>query len=284
MATTDDKKLIRFPKPEAKTTADFNRATYGEVIRANRIRLGLSQPQLADMIHTSKNYVSNWEVGRTRPDMNIIPALCDALQITVSQFFGMPGSIGELTFAEQQHMRSYSILNDRDRLTIDHLTDSLLAMEDDELRAHCRQEFLIIFHNDNVAAAGSFNYLGGDTEGEDEFIRRDAVSERADEIITVTGDSMEPTFYAGDDLLIEHTETLEPGEIGIFVINGEGFVKEYRGNGVYSHNAKAYPFRKFLPGDNVHIVGRVLGKVDMSQRPTKAESAMLDELRRDGTI
>ena len=284
MATTDDKKLVRFPSAKAENTADFNRATYGEVIRSNRIRRGLSQPQLADLLHTSKNYVSNWEVGRTRPDMNMIPALCDALQITISQFFGIPGSISELSFEEQQHMRSYVELNARDRLTVDNLTDSLLAMEDDELRERCREEFLIIFHNDNMAAAGTLNYLGDDADGEQEFIRRDAISEQADEIITVTGDSMEPTYHDGDDLLIEHTETLEPGEIGIIVINGEGFVKEYRENGVYSHNAKAYPFRKFLPGDSVHIVGRVLGKVSKRHLPTKEEAVMLDELRRDGHI
>jgi repressor LexA len=282
MATTDDRKLISFPKTKAEATAEFNRSTYGEVIRANRIRLGLSQPQLADMIHTSKNYVSNWEVGRTRPDMNIIPALCEALQITISQFFGVPGSIGELSYDEQKHMRSYAELNARDRLTVDNLTDSLLAMEDDELRERCKAEFLTIFHNENMAAAGSLNYLGDEADGEPEFVRRDAISERADEIITVTGNSMEPTFYAGDDLLIEHTDTLEPGEIGIIVINGEGFVKEYRENGVYSHNAKEYPFRRFLPGDNVHIVGRVLGKVSKRHLPTKQEAAILDELRRDG--
>jgi signal peptidase I len=34
------------------------------------------------------------------------------------------------------------------------------------------------------------------------------------EIITVTGDSMEPTFHDGDDLLVEHTKELSPGEIG----------------------------------------------------------------------
>ena len=64
----------------------------------------------------------------------------------------------------------------------------------------------------------------------------------------------------------------------------EGFVKEYRENGVYSHNAKSYPFRKFLPGDNVHIVGRVLGKVTKRHLPTREEAVMLDELRHDGHI
>ena len=48
--------------------------------------MGLSQPDLAGILGTSKNYVSNWEVGRTRPDMNIIPALCRAIGISIAEF------------------------------------------------------------------------------------------------------------------------------------------------------------------------------------------------------
>ncbi len=284
MASSKDTNIISIAKAKADQTAAFNRATYGEVIRANRIKMGLSQPDLAAILSTSKNYVSNWEVGRTRPDMNIIPDLCAALGISISEFFGVHTAMDDLTPEQREHMHNYTLLDPRDQATVNALTDHLLNAADAEMRRHCREMFLSIFHNDNMAAAGSINVLGDSVDGEDEFIRRDEISERADEIITVTGDSMEPTFHPGDDLLIEHTETLEPGEIGIFVINGEGFVKEYRENGVYSHNEAAYPFRRFTTGDNVRIVGRVLGKVTAAHRPTREESAILDELQRDGKI
>ena len=284
MATTDDKKIISLAEAKTQKTAEFNRVTYGEVIRANRIRMGLSQPDLADILGTSKNYVSNWEVGRTRPDMNIIPDLCRALDISIAAFFGGHSEMDDLTPEQRAHIHNYALLSFRDQMTVNALTDHLLNAADAALRQRCLDDFFSIFHNDNLAAAGSINILGDTVDGEDEFIRRDEISERADEIITVTGDSMEPTFHAGDDLLIEHTETLEPGEIGIFVINGEGFVKEYRENGVYSHNATAYPFRKFCSGDDVRIVGRVLGKVTKAYRPSHEERAMLEELQREGSI
>lgn len=290
MASPDDAKVVSLTtekekeKEKAEKTAAFNRETYGEVIRANRIKMGLSQPELAAILSTSKNYVSNWEVGRTRPDMNILPQLCAALGITLSEFFGVHSDLDKLTPEQRAHMHKYTLLTVRDQATVNALTDHLLRAADAELRRHCQEVFLTIFHNDNVAAAGSFNILDDTVDGENEFIRRDEISERADEIITVTGDSMEPTFHPGDDLLIEHTETLDYGEIGIFIINDEGFVKEYRGNGVYSHNEAAYPFRKFTPGDDVRIVGRVLGKVTEAHRPTREESAILSEMQRDGSI
>ena len=284
MAATDDKKIVSLAEAKTRKTAEFNRATYGEVIRTNRIKMGLSQPDLAAILGTSKNYVSNWEVGRARPDMNMIPAICRAIGISIAEFFGGHSGLDDLSPEQRAHIRSYSLLNTRDQAAVNALTDHLLNMEDTEFRQRCQAGFTHIFHNENLAAAGSMNMLGDTVDGEKEFIRLDEITERADEIITVTGDSMEPTLHAGDDLLIEHTETLEPGEIGIFVINGEGFVKEYRSNGVYSNNEAKYPFRKFYSGDDVRIVGRVLGKVTKAHRPTREESVVLDELLHDGAF
>lgn len=59
----EGKKIVRMEKAHAEKVAAFNRETYGEVIRASRLRRGLSQPQLAALLNTSKNYVSNWGHG-----------------------------------------------------------------------------------------------------------------------------------------------------------------------------------------------------------------------------
>ena len=53
---------------------------------------------------------------------------------------------------------------------------------------------------------------------------------------------------------------------------------------MYSHNAGVYPFRKFCEGDDIRIVGRVLGKITDKERPSAEESAMLEELHREGNI
>ena len=281
MASSKEPRVISMAK--MKTEA-HNRETYGEIIRANRIRMRLNQPQLAAMLGTTKNAVSNWESGFSRPDMNLVPGLCQALGISIPAFFGIRTELDALTPDQLGHIRSYVQLSPRDQSTVNALTEHLLSASETDRRVQCRSAFLSLFHNDNLAAAGLVNDLDDSVSGEYEYIRRDGLSERADEIITVTGDSMEPTFHDGDDLLIQHTETLEIGEIGIFVVNGEGFVKEYRENGLYSHNSSAYPLRTFSPNDDVRIVGRVLGKVTDSQRPTKEEAAILDELILEGSL
>ncbi len=87
---------------------------------------------------------------------------------------------------------------------------------------------------------------------------------------------MEPTFRDGDDVMIEYTDSLSPGEIGIFFVNGEGFIKEYRKEGLYSHNSGKYPLRTFCLDDEVRCVGRVLGKVTRDMYPDEEEAAILN--------
>ena len=49
----EGKKIVRMEKARAEKVAAFNRETYGEVIRASRLRRGLSQPQLAALLNLS---------------------------------------------------------------------------------------------------------------------------------------------------------------------------------------------------------------------------------------
>ena len=127
------------------------------------------------------------------------------------------------------------------------------------------------------ASAGFGNPLDTTYEKEYMFLHATPAAKECDEIITACGDSMEPYIHNGDDLLVEHTNELEPGEVGIFVADGEGLVKQYQKDGLYSFNRK-YPPRRFYDDDNVRCIGRVLGVVSDDMRATEEESAMLEKL------
>lgn len=77
-------------------------------------------------------------------------------------------------------------------------------------------------------------------------------------LVTVNGDSMEPDYQDGDSLFIHAQETLRHGEVGLFAINGDLFIKEYTPDGLLSYNPK-YGLRMPEPDDTVRIFGRVLG-------------------------
>lgn len=81
----------------------------------------------------------------------------------------------------------------------------------------------------------------------------------ADFIIGVNGDSMEPDYHDGDKLYIQKTKNLSIGDVGIFTVWNECFVKELGERGLVSRN----PAYDDIPGsEDVRLIGRVLGKVE----------------------
>lgn len=86
---------------------------------------------------------------------------------------------------------------------------------------------------------------------------------RADFVLRVDGSSMEPRYHHQDRLLVEETDEIETGEIGIFVINGEGFVKKKGEASLLSLN-RNYPDIAVMDVDSQRCVGRVVGILDPS--------------------
>ncbi len=86
----------------------------------------------------------------------------------------------------------------------------------------------------------------------------EAPDANADFIIGVNGDSMDPDYSDGEKLYIKKVENINPGEVGIFTINNECFLKEYGEDGLVSKNKKYDD----IPGnEDVRLIGKVVGKV-----------------------
>ena len=63
--------------------------SYGELIRSRRRRRGMNQEELGAMVQVGKNAVGAWESGRSRPDLSSVPVICEALDISLDEFFGV---------------------------------------------------------------------------------------------------------------------------------------------------------------------------------------------------
>lgn len=62
----------------------------GQVICAQRKKLGLTQKQLAEKLNITDKAVSKWERDVARPDISIVPKLAEILEITVEELMGVP--------------------------------------------------------------------------------------------------------------------------------------------------------------------------------------------------
>ncbi len=85
------------------------------------------------------------------------------------------------------------------------------------------------------------------------------LAERANYAIRVSGNSMEPQYFDGDIVLVETCPEVEIGEIGIFIVNDQGYIKKRGSDRLISLNLEA-PDVPINNGDVVYCRGRVLGK------------------------
>ncbi len=112
---------------------------------------------------------------------------------------------------------------------------------------------------DMPVSAGTGEFLADSTRT-DIVIPDDARTAEADYALRISGDSMEPRYHSGDIILIQTTESVEEGELGIFVLDGSGYFKKYGGDHLLSLNTK-YPPIRLKDFTDVACCGRVVGKL-----------------------
>ncbi len=283
MKNTESGNLISLADARSEKTADYNKTRYGELIRSCRKKEALTQADLADKLGIPKTYVGHWEAGRSRPDLNLIPDLCSALKISLSYFFDAPESEDALTEKERRFMEGYRKVDTRDRMILDSTLKTMVTLKEEALWDYCRKNFFVIDHNYQTAAAGSGTILEEDTETYQMYIRINPKAKKADEIVAVSGSSMEPMFHHGQDVYVEHTPDLNIGEIGLFIVNGAGYIKELQDGYLHSLNPE-YDDIPLHESDTTRIVGRVLGAVDKDDYPNDDELKVLQELDRENGL
>lgn len=112
---------------------------------------------------------------------------------------------------------------------------------------------------DAGASAGTGVFLDS-TYYETAAMPNTPLTQRANFAVWVEGDSMEPRFHNGDLVLVRTQPTVDIGEIGIFVVNGEGFIKKLGENKLISLNPD-YDDIEFNEYDEIYCKGKVLGRV-----------------------
>lgn len=116
----------------------------------------------------------------------------------------------------------------------------------------------MILSHGRIVSAGTGQYVFDDIPPEMIEVESNHITMQADFAVGVNGDSMEPTYKDRDVLLIKKQPSVNIGEIGIFMIDGEAFVKELGHNVLVSHNPKYAP----IPfSESISCIGKVLGKV-----------------------
>lgn len=231
-------------------------------IRHYREKLGIEQKALAAMVGVTANAVSNWERGRARPDVNLLPNICEALQITLYQLYDLDDPSGSYSAAEERFMDDYRQLTSGNRYAVSVLTQALLKVQQAESSRAIRK--LTLFERPLAAGVGDPNEF--EDSGVPIYVYDDSLTQRADCVFIVNGDSMEPDYPNGCRVLVERISDsgeLTPRDIGAFMIDNETYIKEYQPDGLHSRNP-SYPVMSFSEFEHVYLIGRVIGVLSKS--------------------
>ena len=235
----------------------------GSRIKERRLALDLTQEELAKCLNVSKGAIANYEneVSTPKPDIlfNVISALkCDANYLFQDMVDLKDDTM--LNPNEYKFITKYRQLDEYGLKAVSAITDIELE------RMNCIGSSRHIYSR-RVMHYNTPYYALPVSAGTGEFLDSEhyTIAELANEppigtnfIVRVSGDSMEPTYHDGDKLFIKQQHSVEIGEIGIFMIDGNIYVKELAEDGLISHN-KTYNKIPFHEYNNIRCYGKVLG-------------------------
>lgn len=234
----------------------------GQRVKYFREKRGMEQMALAEQLGIKSNAISNWEHGRTRPDLNQIPKICAILGISFYELFGVDDPMRNYTAEEQQLVADYRFLTDQNKAVVDAV---LATLKKRQLAESCPSITKIIRFKKQLAAGFDITEEYDD-EGEPIYLYSSDIIDSADCVFTVSGNSMEPEYHDGDLVLVNRFPgcgKLKPGDVGAFMIGNETYIKEYQKDGLHSFNKK-YKTMKFNSDDHVILIGKVEGLVEES--------------------
>ena len=232
----------------------------GQRVKYYREKLGMEQMALAEMLGVKSNAISNWEHGRTRPDLNQIPKICKALGIGFYELFGVEDPQRTFTSKERAIIADYRYLNDQNKSVFNAVLDTLTERQRAE---ECPPITKLIKFQKQLAVGFDIS-ADFDDEGEDIYLYSSDEVDSADCVFTVSGNSMEPEYYDGDLVLVRRYPgcgKLKPGDVGAFMIGNETYIKEYQKDGLHSYN-EDYDTMHFNSDEHVILIGKVMGIIE----------------------
>lgn len=92
-------------------------------LKSARNEKGMKQLEVADRLGLKANTISNWEKGRTEPDIDTFVKLCDIYSIDcaslLSDVYAFKRVMTDISLAEYDHIKKYRDLNDHGKEMVD---------------------------------------------------------------------------------------------------------------------------------------------------------------------
>lgn len=223
----------------------------GEKLCVLRRERGLSQKELAELlcncgIDVTNQAVSKWEKGITQPSATQFLTLCSIFEVdNIGDEFstGKNGIMHGLNIVGQRKVREYA----------DILRASGLFCEEEKKSGRILPLYSL------AVSAGTGQFL--DSSDYEDVEVDDSVPGTADFGVRIAGDSMEPMYHDGQTVWVVKQETLDSGEIGVFMYDDNAYLKQLivTDDGVYLRSKNPnYGDIKINAYSELRVLGRAL--------------------------
>ncbi len=190
-----------------------------------RKKNGYSQQKLAKVLNVHQTAISQWETGRTSPDIEVATSMAQIFGVTLEYLLGFSDDADLQGHTTKKGVRIPVFGYVAAGIPIDAIEDVLDYEEIAE----------------ELAASGKFFAL------------------------RIKGDSMAPHILDGDTVIVRQQEDVENGETAIVMVNGDEatckrVIKQATGISLIANNPMYEP-RVFSKREIMELPVRVLGKV-----------------------
>ncbi|MDR0916434.1 MAG: helix-turn-helix domain-containing protein [Oscillospiraceae bacterium] len=223
-----------------------------------RVANGLSQIEVAERLSrmgvpSSNKAISRWEVGASQPTVPQFLSLCKLYGVSdpYTTFFG------EHSTSNAQSIELSVLTNGLNALGWSRVSEYIAFLRSNtRFTASERNTRRTVRLYDVPASAGTGVFL--DESEYTDIAVDDAVPEDVDYALRISGDSMEPTFDDEQIVYVRKQETLDIGDVGIFIHNNDVYCKELGRGELISHNSDYAPI-PVSRYDAFYVLGKVIG-------------------------
>lgn len=200
----------------------------------------------------SNSTISSWKSDRNNISGANILKIANYFNISTDYLLSGKDFLSD---DERSIISSIRHLNSHDRQSVNNYINRLNYPS--KQTAYHSTKFIELYNTSVSAGAGT--YINTEDNSLCEVIIT-PLTAKANFAVTISGDSMSPQFENGETVLVASTPTIELNDIGIFILNGEGYIKKFLGNKLKSLNIM-YKDIIINEYDSFYIKGKVIGKL-----------------------
>lgn len=242
-------------------------------LKSARKSTGMTQKDVSTALNISPNTYKNYEQGLREPNGDTIVALANLFGVSTDYLLGRPTAqaptdalerlFSEKSFSalEEELLRKYMELPHEARQAVVRFINDATAKALQRKNGTAPQKLLVMKRSLHKVSAGTGYDLNDSDAWETVTVKDTDDSRKADFLLEIEGDSMETTFHDGETVCVQQTPCVEVGEIGVFWVDGCGYIKELGNGCLISHNSSYDPIP--LQGTENRCIGRVLGTADV---------------------